>query len=54
MNACETRRSVTGDRVQTFGKDTADKLRAWENASHIERAPQREKMPAPAPANPPK
>ena len=32
----------------------ADNLRAWESASHIERAPQREKKPAPAPANPPK
>ena len=27
----------------------ADKLRAWDSASHIERAPQREKKPAPAP-----
>ena len=26
-----------------------DKLRAWDSASHIERAPQREKKPAPAP-----
>ncbi len=28
---------------------TPDKLRAWESASHIERAPQREKKPAPTP-----
>ena len=27
---------------------TPDKLRAWQSASHIERAPQREKKPAPA------
>jgi len=27
-----------------------DKLRAWQSASHIERAPQREKKPAPADA----
>ena len=26
----------------------ADKLRAWDSARHIERAPQREKKPAPA------
>jgi len=25
----------------------ADKLRAWDSASHIERAPQREKKPTP-------
>ena len=29
----------------------AEKLRAWMSASHIERAPQREKKPAPAPAS---
>lgn len=28
-----------------------DKLRAWESASHIERAPQREKKPAPRPTS---
>jgi hypothetical protein len=27
---------------------------AWQSASHIERAPQREKKPAPAPTEPPK
>ena len=31
---------------------TPDKLRAWQSASHIERAPQREKKVAPAPAKP--
>jgi len=31
-----------------------DKLRAWDSASHIDRAPQRAKKPAPASANPPK
>jgi len=30
-----------------------DKLRAWQSASHIERAPQREKKPAPMPPKPP-
>lgn len=30
----------------------AAKLRAWQSASHIERTPQREKKPAPAPGNP--
>ena len=30
-----------------------DKLRAWQSASHVERAPQREKKPTPpAPPNP--
>jgi len=29
-----------------------EKLRAWESASHIERAPQREKKPAPSPTKP--
>ena len=30
-----------------------DKLRAWQSASHIERAPQREKKPTPPPTPPP-
>lgn len=30
-----------------------DKLRAWESASHIERAPQREKKTTPTPTPPP-
>lgn len=30
-----------------------DKLRAWQSASHVERAPQREKSPAPLPPTPP-
>ena len=30
-----------------------DKLRAWQSASHIERAPQREKPPTPTPTPPP-
>jgi hypothetical protein len=29
-----------------------EKLRAWTSASHVERAPQREKKPAPTPAPP--
>ncbi len=28
----------------------SEKLRAWQTASHVERAPQREKKPAPTPA----
>ena len=35
-----------------YARDT-DKLRAWQSASHIERAPQREKKPAPTPTPPP-
>jgi hypothetical protein len=38
--------------LQTKYARNPDKLRAWQSASHIERAPQREKKPAPA--NPPK
>jgi len=30
-----------------------EKLRAWESASHIERAPEREKKPVPAPGTTP-
>lgn len=33
-----------------YARDT-DKLRAWDSASHIARAPQREKKSVPAPAN---
>lgn len=36
-----------------YGRN-ADKLRAWDSASQIERAPQCKKKPAPAPANPAK
>ena len=30
-----------------------DKLRAWQSASHVERAPQREKIPPTPPTPPP-
>ena len=30
-----------------------EKMRAWQSASHVERAPQREKKPAPTPPTPP-
>ena len=44
MNDRETRRYDMFGRAQTFGKDNTADLAA---ASHIERAPQREKKPAP-------
>ena len=40
--------------VQNKYARNPDKLRAWESASHIERAPQREKKPAPGTAPAPK